>query len=274
MKKNISSIISAEKPFFTHLVDNDDFIEHSHTHIELFYIISGEVTHVLNSEAKKLETGNLVFVLPGDTHYFNRPATAIHRDIFFSEEFLRNTVDHIKLDYNDLINVLKQRYFNLSLEQIKTIESLSKNFIYAFLNDKKMERIIDNMVLIYILNVLYSHTKTNGSLVNMPPQWITELAERFENVSLLEQGLPAIISHLHYNKVYINNTFKKYVGKSLSEYLTERRLEYAILYMKIYSFSLEIISMKLGFCSLSYFFKQFKKKYGVTPREYQKKYLK
>ena len=271
IKNNCSTIISKETPFFTHLVDSDDFIEHSHTHIELFYIVSGDVTHVLNSKEQKLELGDLVVILPNDTHYFKRPATAVHRDIFFSEQFLQETLNHLKLDFNKLYNILNQHFFHLSLEQIKVLESFSKNFIHEFLLNKKRVEITTNLITTYLMYILYFDTNIYNSLVfNTNSKWLTELIERFETPALLQQGLSKIISNLHYNKVYINNMFKKHIGKSLSEYLAEKRLEYAILYMEIYNYSLETISEKLGFCSLSYFFKQFKKKYGMPPREYMK----
>ena len=106
------------------------------------------------------------------------------------------------------------------------------------------------------------------------PEWLTFVIERFNNLNLIQQGLPAILDGIHYNKTYLNRTFKKHFGLSLSEYLTSTRLNYAIYYLKNSKYSNEQISDLLGFSSPSYFYKLFKKQFNLSPNAYRKLYEK
>lgn len=72
------------------------------------------------------------------------------------------------------------------------------------------------------------------------------------------------------NSSYLSTLFKAEVGNGFVEYLNEVRLERAREDMDVPGIHLKEIMDRAGFCSYSNFFNLFKKKYGMTPREYQK----
>ena len=72
------------------------------------------------------------------------------------------------------------------------------------------------------------------------------------------------------NSSYLSTLFKSEVGTGFVEYLNEVRLERAKEFMDTSDRKLKEIIDQSGFTSYPYFFSLFKKKYGMTPREYQK----
>lgn len=76
------------------------------------------------------------------------------------------------------------------------------------------------------------------------------------------------------NASYLSTLFKTEVGIGFTEYLNDFRLEKAKEYMHEPERKLKDIITRCGFYSYPYFFSLFKKKYGLTPKEYRKKYLK
>ena len=72
------------------------------------------------------------------------------------------------------------------------------------------------------------------------------------------------------NSSYLSTLFKNEVGTGFVEYLNEVRLERAKELMDSSQLRLKEIIDEVGFCSYPYFFSLFKKKYGMTPKEYQK----
>ena len=64
--------------------------------------------------------------------------------------------------------------------------------------------------------------------------------------------------------------FKKYIGISCLEYIKNLRLENAAARLAKGENSILEISMSCGFSNLSYFYREFKKKYGMTPKKFAK----
>lgn len=78
------------------------------------------------------------------------------------------------------------------------------------------------------------------------------------------------------NMVYVSpdhltRTFKKKYGKTVSDYILEKRMDLAGVLLRREDLTITMVSDSVGFGNYSFFTEQFKKVYGMTPREYQKK---
>lgn len=72
------------------------------------------------------------------------------------------------------------------------------------------------------------------------------------------------------NPQYTMRLFKKTTGMSILEYVTKERMEQAKRLLETTKYNNDIVAEKVGYVSANYFIKQFKKAYGMTPREYRK----
>ena len=78
-----------EHPFNSKITEYGDDIVHCHKFYEIFYVLEGSITHVLNGEARVLHAGDMVFLNLEDIHSFIREEgnTCKHRDIIIYTEF-------------------------------------------------------------------------------------------------------------------------------------------------------------------------------------------
>ena len=70
---------------------------------------------------------------------------------------------------------------------------------------------------------------------------------------------------------YLSTVFKKETGKTISEYVRLRRMEYAEHLLKTTNLQIQTIALRCGIMDAQYFSKQFKAYRGVTPFEFRRK---
>ena len=79
-----------------------------------------------------------------------------------------------------------------------------------------------------------------------------------------------VAEELHTNHSYLSTLFKKEMGVGFSDYLNEVRLKRSQDLLSSTGLSMVEIALRSGFESQSYFTKNFKKKYGMTPSQYRR----
>ena len=83
-------------------------------------------------------------------------------------------------------------------------------------------------------------------------------------------SLQTISDTFNFSPIYFHKLFKSSTGKTLHDYIAERRIEKAIDLMLSTKMTLTQIAYECGFSSQSHFGYVFKKKMGVSPRAYTK----
>lgn len=88
-----------------------------------------------------------------------------------------------------------------------------------------------------------------------------------EELSVRELAAQCFISADHLTRL-----FKKKYGMTVSEYIQDKRIRLAGELLQREDMTISMAANIAGFGNYSYFTEQFKKHYGIPPREYQKKY--
>ncbi|MFC4778198.1 helix-turn-helix domain-containing protein [Paenibacillus sp. GCM10023252] len=86
-------------------------------------------------------------------------------------------------------------------------------------------------------------------------------------------NVQSIASRLKMSTTTISKVFKQRESLAITEYINKLRLEAAVELLEKEERSTKEIIVRVGFGNESYFYKVFKKAYGVTPKEYQLKRL-
>lgn len=74
------------------------------------------------------------------------------------------------------------------------------------------------------------------------------------------------------NDSHLSRQFKKETGKTVTEYINDKKIDLAKNYLTLENHSITDISILCGFENHNYFSKVFKEKTGLTPRSYQKQH--
>ena len=68
---------------------------------------------------------------------------------------------------------------------------------------------------------------------------------------------------------YLATVFKKETGKTVSEYIMDKRIDHAVYLLNTTHLQIQTVALHCGIMDVQYFSKAFKKKTGRTPREYR-----
>lgn len=94
---------------------------------------------------------------------------------------------------------------------------------------------------------------------------------------LLNLGYPitlhTIAKQIHVNPSHLSRKFKEDTGMNITEYINQKRVGEAKLYLQRGNISMTDIAFMVGFNDLNYFSKVFKKLTSVTPSQYAKRKL-
>lgn len=81
--------------------------------------------------------------------------------------------------------------------------------------------------------------------------------------------LSSLASAQNVSSGYLSTVFKKETGKTLSEFIRDRRVSHAQALLKNTNLQIQTIALHCGIVDVQYFTKTFKKVVGKTPKEYR-----
>lgn len=149
--------------------------------------------------------------------------------------------------------------FPLNLEEMKRL--YDKLPLY---DEQKIESVA-NMAAILARHILLDNILT--------PRFDEDMEKTLAFIDLhldQELSIPLITQITNVSKSTLYRNFHAHFGCTINEYITKRRLEYALSLLGTTKISIEEIARTVGFSGATQFGKLFKKEYGVTPLKYRK----
>lgn len=98
---------------------------------------------------------------------------------------------------------------------------------------------------------------------------VESIRRYIEQSYMNELSLTMLADRFHINPTYLSELFKKQIGTTFSDYLTQVRIGKAAEWLRDPHMRLSDIAELVGFANASYLSSVFKKHYGVSPNEYR-----
>ena len=94
---------------------------------------------------------------------------------------------------------------------------------------------------------------------------VTRALEYIEYSNDFTLGTEQVAEAVGASKFYLCHIFKKRLGKTVSDYILEKRLSYADRLLFDGTLSVNDIALTVGYSSASYFIRRYKQYYGISP---------
>ena len=123
--------------------------------------------------------------------------------------------------------------------------------------------------VIYAVEVAYnSSLKVQHPKVSNAPT-VQKAIVFIESDLSADLTLSSIAQEQNISSGYLSAIFKKETGKTITEFIRERRIKHAIYLLETTHLQVQTIATHCGIVDLQYFSKIFKKHTGKTPKEYR-----
>ena len=268
-------------PFMIHIfvMKLGSFRQHTHNYSELIIILEGTGLHIVNGKKYNVTSGDVFVLKKGDEHCFENATTLKICNIMYYDNIMIYPKDDLKNipGYLHLFHLSKNNTYSdynstihLKAEDLREIEAIAYRLNQEYAKKKLgYISIIKTYfkLLIILISCNYHKNKnsksiTNHSLVNA----ISFIEENFTKVlTLKEISSKANMSTSNFTKV-----FKTKMLCSPLNYVISCRLKKACDLLSKTDFSITEISSSVGFDDCSYFARQFKKRFSVSPLQFRK----
>lgn len=216
-----------------------EFPEHRHNYIEMMYICSGTITHCMNQKELVMEKGDLLLL----------------------NQQVRHSVK--KAGYDDIgVNFIAlPEFFDIPLGMLR-----KGNVLADFLVDTLRQ---NGQQPQYLLKHLDRLTKSSSqSYQDIVLQSILKYIDTsFQNASLTK-----IAEDFHQSLPVLSKMIRQSTGVTFQELLQRKKFQKAVMLLLETNLPVEEIAAAVGYENQSYFHRQFKARYGMTPAKYRREH--
>lgn len=255
--------------------------KHFHNEYEIYYLLSGERYYFIEKQIHHVKKGSLVFIdrnqihktVAANTNYHDRILIIISESEIGPLLELCNNIE-VTTFFNKNFGVI-----NLNEAGQKYVESL----LFFLIREMKIkhsnyEFLVKMKLVELLLYAIRCKTGENTTLLEVPVKTekhkkINEIAEYINENCHKMMSLANIADDFYISKCYLSRIFKEVTGFTVNEYINITRIKRAQQLLEQSDYNITEIADMVGYGSITYFEKVFKKYLETSPLKYRKKFM-
>lgn len=257
--------------------------DHSHNYVELVYMYSGSTVHVINKTSTlRLDTKDLLLLRQGTSHaaepadgediavhFFLQPEFFFHSGLMAEAgRFFRHFITGPPAGRHPAAEFL-----HFHLQDMLPAQNLLENMVWSMVGDKKGRQEINQATMgILIMELFHNADKAELHDQAQYEETIAMTAYQYLENNYPSATLEEFSARCMQPSYYVSRLFKRHFQMTFTECLQLIRMIRAANALSSTSKPVEEIIAEIGYENSSYFHRLFKKRYGMTPKQYRDKY--
>lgn len=251
------------------------FPRHSHNYVEIMYVCSGSVTHVVDGGAPvTVRAGELLFLGMRASHAIRRAEAGdvavnfIVLPQFFDYAFEMIGTDNVLARF--LLGTLQGDvgFLHCRAADLLPVQNVVESMIWSLLrrepNARKTNQVSMGLLFLQIL----SHPETlSQDQASGSPLVLAALREIEENSR--EASLTSVAERFGVSAAYLSREVHRATGSTFKELLRQKRLDRAQRLLRDTRLSVQEIIERVGYDNTSYFYRVYREQFGITPKEFR-----
>ena len=252
------------------------FPAHGHDYVEMVYVCSGMVEHIVNGTAIRLKQGELLFLGQRATHEVwpaGRDDIAVNFIVL--PQFFSDTLSAISEEATPLRQFLIDclfgqnigpGYLHFQVADDRPIQNLTENLLLTLLGETPYRRKVSQMTMTLLFLQLLGHTDKLA--------WDTQEDDILKLLRYVEDHYAAAslteAAELLRTDIYsLSRLIRRQTGRTFTQLVQEKRLTQAAFLLKSTQQNVDDVALAVGYENVSYFHRIFKAAYGLSPRQYR-----
>ncbi len=254
---------------------------HHLSFIKIMYVLQGEIDINLRKDwTVTLKCGNFIVVPPNiEQSVFSYHDSDIVVNIFIKLSTFESAFSSLLMESKDLSSFFWKVLYGKNNDSILLFkcntDSYLDNLVYEMLDVADSEKngknfMLISLVMMFLSSAFYrnrqSIMKVNDTMTTKDriPAMLQYIYENYNDITL-----SAMAKNFNVSEGYLSRLIKDETGYSLSHILIEQRLIRAAQLLKDTNYSIENVMYTIGYSDISYFYRVFKRKFGMTPSQYR-----
>ncbi|MFW5998579.1 MAG: AraC family transcriptional regulator [Bacillota bacterium] len=252
---------------------------HFHETFEIWYLKNKNAKAFIKDKPYNLTPGDILIINKNTIHKLQVEKKNVNPSRIVLE-FKNNFIhDYSKTSHNLLECFKMKNYFiRLDFSQKKFIDNIFSTMLKEKKNQKFNHELYLKTLLIDLLIIL-NRIMRKSSFSNFNPsnsthEMISQVSRYINNNHKKDLTLKSLADKFSFSRYYLCRKFKEVTGFSFSEYLNNIRIKEAQKLLKNSETNVTVIAGKVGYNSISQFYRMFKKISNTTPLDFRKQYKK
>jgi len=267
--------VNPESECFCHYIDSEKESKylHDHEYYELFIVVEGDIIHRVGGTRQRLTAGHLVFIRPADVHTYECIAGEQAKLINFavSARVIRLLFEYMSEDFP------AKQLESQPLPPMKLLSRADREWVvrhfekcYTFhWQDRKQLKIYARALLAEVFQRCFFENTDDGEDM---PVWLSDLCVQMRKPENFRLGNDRMVALSGRTREHLARSVKKYMNTSVTEYINSLRINYAANMLISSKVPILDICFELGYQNVGWFYTQFKKKYGMAPNQFRKRF--
>lgn len=249
-------------------IKNDITENHCHDFYEFFFIVSGNVNHIINGNKRLVYENSITLIKPSDNHYFEKidGAECKFVNIAITPDTFNSVIELLGYEIN-IMNIFINPT-SLLLSDYQKMFILSELDIINTSNEKSIIKAKLLSIFIHVLSLFLSSALTKES--NCMPIWLREITIKMRKKENIQKGINNLYSISGKSKEHVCREFIKFFGVSPTKWLNELKINYAKNLLTNTNMDVLNIALECGYENIGYFHRLFKQKFDTSPLKYRK----
>ncbi len=245
---------------------------HRHNFAEVFWVERGPGWHWINSQRRRLEVGDLIFMRPHDRHELGAAAggkmtiTNVAFPIGQFEEIQRRYVRQPGWPWEG--GLLPTR-LSLSAQQIEPLRQWADGA--SMLTQTQLDL---HWFLLGLLRLATQANQPNDlpdeKLRALPP-WLVEAVRRFQNPRQLPGGVAELARLAGKSADHVNRCVARCLGMTAGKLVLHLRMQQAAKLLRLTDRPISQIAAECGMENLSHFYLRFGQHFSCPPHRYRRR---
>ncbi len=259
---------------------------HNHAYIEIVYVYSGECAHFVEEKRFLMKKGDFCILAPHAMHAVSATADdAIVMNVMLSRQVLDGSFLELLRGGRVTVRFFEDLFYKKELvspcvifptgddEQIRGLleqmyeEVTERQYAYERSLYLLIQSVFIRLIRKYEMQAVVT-TPTETSFNTCVVSVLGYLSVNYNRTTLNETA-----DFFKYTPDYLGKMLKRYTGRTYREIVLEYQLEHGKELLEKSDRSVTDISQEVGCFDASHFTKKFRKKYGISPTEFRKRYF-